>query len=288
MKLLERIITKHGLVEFRPLLDMIVSRLESPEFEIAVFGRVSSGKSSLLNCILEGPVLPVGVTPITAVPTRVVRGPEPAAEVAFADGRPARVAVEELKQYVSEEGNPGNAKHVTSVLVELPAPRLSEGVVLVDTPGVGSLATVGGAETFAYLPRCDLGIVLLDAGSTLNQEDLTILRSLYDAGIPAMVLVSKCDLLSQPDRQRVVSYVGQHLQSDLGLNLPVHLVSTVGPDRPLLERWFDNEIVPLLKQHQSLVAASLWRKTAHLRESVTAVLRRSPQKGSQSEAALRP
>ncbi|MGH7490259.1 MAG: hypothetical protein ACREMY_32325, partial [bacterium] len=42
---LERIVNTHGFVEFRPTLTMIVDRLEAKSFEIAVFGRVSSGKS---------------------------------------------------------------------------------------------------------------------------------------------------------------------------------------------------------------------------------------------------
>ena len=67
----------------------------------------------------------------------------------------------------------------------VPSPRLREGVVLVDTPGVGSLAASGSAETFAYLPRCDLSVVLIDADSNLNDDDLSLLRALYEAGIPA-------------------------------------------------------------------------------------------------------
>src|SRR5947207_1799156 len=82
------IITRRGLVEFRPLLDQVVRRLESPQFEIAVFGRVSSGKSSLLNHVAGMDVLPVGVTPITAVPTRLVRGDRPAATISFAETGP--------------------------------------------------------------------------------------------------------------------------------------------------------------------------------------------------------
>ena len=39
---LEKIVTQWQLVEFRPSIEMIVSRLESPSYEIAVFGRVSS------------------------------------------------------------------------------------------------------------------------------------------------------------------------------------------------------------------------------------------------------
>ena len=50
---IERIITVHGLVEFRETLSMVLDRMESAAFEVGVFGRVSSGKSSLLNYILQ-------------------------------------------------------------------------------------------------------------------------------------------------------------------------------------------------------------------------------------------
>ena len=176
---LERMITRWQLVEFQTTVEMIVSRLEAPSFEIAVFGRVSSGKSSLLNHIAGIDALPVGVTPVTAVPTRLVAGDVPAVVVSFAERKPCGVELESLWEYASEEGNHGNHKHVTGILVSLPSPRLKEGIVFVDTPGVGSLALAGGAETFAYLPRCDLGVVLVDSASTLNQEDVALLRPLW-------------------------------------------------------------------------------------------------------------
>jgi Fe2+ transport system protein B len=124
---------------------------------------------------------------------------------------------------------------VTGITVEIPSQRLREGVVLVDTPGIGSLATSGSAETFAYLPRCDLSVVLIDAGSTLNQEDLHLLRDLYEAGIPAQVLLSKTDLLTEEDRQRVLQYIREQLRQELGLDMAVHPVSVVGKDAALLE-----------------------------------------------------
>ena len=74
---LEELITKYGLVEFRSALATILDTLERRGLELAVFGRVSTGKSSLLNRLLERDVLPVGVTPITAVPTRIAFGREP-------------------------------------------------------------------------------------------------------------------------------------------------------------------------------------------------------------------
>ncbi len=74
---LQRIIANQGLIEFRQTLAMILDRLESKAFEIALFGQVSSGKSSLLNHIVDREILPVGVNPITAVPTRVMFGESP-------------------------------------------------------------------------------------------------------------------------------------------------------------------------------------------------------------------
>lgn len=272
LRLLDQIVMRWQLVEFRPTLDTIVQRLESPQFEIAVFGRVSSGKSSLLNYVAGQDVLPVGVTPVTAVPTRLVRGDWPRAIVHFAETGPRSVDPKELADYASEEKNRGNHKHVTGITVEIPSRRLREGVVLVDTPGIGSLATSGSAETFAYLPRCDLSVVLIDAGSTLNQEDLSLLRDLYEAGIPAQVLLSKADLLMAEDRQRVLQYIRDQLRQQLNLDVAVHPVSTLGKDAALLDRWFAQEIEPLWERHRTLMEQSLHRKIARLRESVMAVL----------------
>jgi len=270
---LERIIDRHSLVEFRPALTMILDRLEDQRFEIAVFGRVSTGKSSLLNRLLDTDVLPVGVNPITSIPTRVVYGPDPLVRVSVAARAPEIVRIDRLAEYVTEAGNPGNTRRVTRVVVEIPAPVLEQGVVFVDTPGLGSLATSGAAETLAYLPRCDLGIVLIDATSTLSPEDVGTARTLIEAAIPAVVLVSKADLLTETDRTRVVEYVANQLRDQLGLDVRVSPVS-VRPDHlALVERWVADEIRPLIERHRDLTHESIGRKIAGLRYAVAAVLR---------------
>jgi hypothetical protein len=86
------------------------------------------------------------------------------------------------------------------------------------------------------------------------------------------VLLSKTDLLKPDDRDRMARYIQEQIHRELGLDLPVHPVSTVGPDEALLTRWFDQEIAPLWNRHRALAEASLQRKIAHLRESVIAVL----------------
>jgi GTP-binding protein EngB required for normal cell division len=284
---LEEVIARWQLVEFRPPLQMIVDRLENPSFEIAVFGRVSCGKSSLLNHVAGIDALPVGVTPVTAVPTRLVSGDPASVMVAFAESKSREVGLEHLWEYASEEGNRGNEKHVTGIVVTLPSPRLHAGVAFVDTPGVGSLALAGGAETLAYLPRCDLGVVLVDSASSLAREDLALLRSLYEAAIPAMVLLSKADLLGQEDRGRLTDYIQTQIRRELGLELAVFPVSTVGAHESLLNAWFEEQLTPLLDRHRVLAEASLRRKTVHLCESVAATLATLRSKHSRGSPEIR-
>ena len=276
---IERVVAERGLVEFRGTIASILDRAEDRSFEIAVFGRVSSGKSSLLNAVLETDVLPVGVTPVTAVPTRITHGKEPSLTVSFADAPVKVFEIARLGEFATEQQNPGNTKHVARITVTLPAPRLSQGVTFVDTPGLGSLATSGAAETLAYLPRCDLGVVLIDAGSTLTAGDLQTILTLQEAAVPAHVLLSKADLLNLQDCEKTITYVREHIVSETGLGLPVHPVSVRPSHRNLLDTWFDEEILPLYSRSQELRASSLQRKIGALRESVVFILHTKIQRG---------
>jgi GTP-binding protein EngB required for normal cell division len=274
LRVLEDVITRDGLTEFQPALDLLLDRHENRHFEVAVFGRVSTGKSSLLNHLLRTDVLPVGVNPITAIPTRIVYGSAARASIEFLSGEHQTIDVRNLRDFVSEDGNPGNVRRVSKVIVSIPADRLREGVVLVDTPGLGSLATVGAAETLAYLPRCDIALVLIDATSTLTADDAATVRALLDAGTPVLVLLSKADLIAPLDLARVHDYVGLQLRNELGLPGPVGVVSVAPAFDDALDRWFVDYLEPLFVRHEELRRQSIARKTGALVEAVAATLER--------------
>jgi GTP-binding protein EngB required for normal cell division len=283
LRLLEQIASRNGLVEFRTRIDAITARLEEDSFEVALFGRVSSGKSSLLNALLGTNVLPVGITPITAVPTKIRYGATLRAAVSYGDGRSGLVSLEEFRRLVTEQGNPGNMQNIVRALLEVPSPRLKEGILLVDTPGLGSLAKRGAAETLAYLPSCDLALLLVDAGATLNEEDIDTLRLLYEAGVPALVLLSKSDVLAPGDLHRTVTYIEQQVKRELSLKVVVYTVSALPNYSVMLEHFYERELVPRFQEAQTLREASVARKIGVLREAVTSVLesflnreRRSP------------
>ncbi len=272
LQAIEQIVTRQGLVEFRPRIASLASRMEDNNLEVALFGRVSSGKSSLLNALLDTDVLPVGVNPITAVPTKLRYGTVLRAAVTYGDGRSEIVPIDQLAGLVTEKGNPGNLRNVVGAIVEVPSLRLKQGIVLVDTPGLGSLARKGAAETLAYLPVCDLALLLIDAGATLNDEDVGTLRLLYETGIPSLVLLSKSDFLAAGDLHRILTYIEEQLHGELGITVHVHAVSALPASAALLDHFFERELLPRFEEAQSLREASVARKIGSLRDSVIAAL----------------
>jgi GTP-binding protein EngB required for normal cell division len=76
-------------------------------------------------------------------------------------------------------------------------------------------------------------VVLIDAGSTLTPDDLKTIETLYDAGTPANVLLSKADLLTVDDRAQVIEYVKGHIRSELNLEAQVRAVSAMQVGRDL-------------------------------------------------------
>ncbi len=157
----------------------------------------------------------------------------------------------------------------------------------------------GAAETIAYLPRCDLGIVLVDAASTLTKEDLQVIHVIYTAGASAMVLLSKADLLHATDRERTLDYVRKQIRAEVNVEPSVHPVSVVGPEASLCDQWCESQLRPMLDAHRELAAASLKRKIGGLREALLVTLKKraegttapseeiNPSRLQETEQALR-
>jgi small GTP-binding protein len=270
---IEQIASRRGFLELRGPIAALTEQLETRTFEIAVFGRVSSGKSSLLDAILERSIVPVGVTPVTAVPTRLVYGDIAGATVDFESGANEEIAIEQLPAFVTEQQNPDNARRVLRVTARVPASRLVAGVALVDTPGVGSLARAGARSTYSYLPRCDLGVLLVDASGAIAAEDVEIIRLLGASGVRAELVLSKADLVAEADRSAVAAYVSREVHAATGLTVVPAWVSNTASDGSMARAWFDERIAPLLVDTRGRAEESMKAKLAQLRADLIAALR---------------
>lgn len=162
-------------------IQTIKEKLEKKEIIIVVCGEVKRGKSSLLSAFLEErDLFPIDVNVATNTATIIRYGDVEKIEVIFEnDGKydTQSITRSEIGQYVSEQGNRWNEKKVSCLTIEIPNPKLKDGLVFVDTPGVGSLNLAHSEVTYGYLPNADILIFVSDALSDLTEPELTFLQS---------------------------------------------------------------------------------------------------------------
>src|SRR5271155_1003345 len=65
----------------------VETRIEEGRLRVAVLGQFKRGKSTLLNALLGIPLLPTGITPVTAIPTYISAANRPGICVEFDDPR---------------------------------------------------------------------------------------------------------------------------------------------------------------------------------------------------------
>ena len=213
------------------------ARLDRPGTVVCVVGEFKQGKSSLVNALLGQHVCPVDDDLATSAITLIRYGDEPAAVVRAVgdDGQAAatRVTVDDLGDWVSETGNPGNAKRVERVDVTANSALLKQGLVIVDTPGMGGLGAGHAAATLGFLPFADGLILVSDASAELSAAELDFLRKARELCPTVVFAQSKADLYPEAGRIRDLNL--GHL-SRAGLDLPVVLTSSAIRNEALARR----------------------------------------------------
>lgn len=204
-------------------------RFREGRFHVSVLGEFKRGKSTFVNALVGEEVLPTGVVPVTAVTTEVRYG-EPAALVVFGDGREQRISPDRLWDFVTEAGNPANERNVARVVVWVPAPLLAPGVVLVDTPGLGSI--FGHDETARRaLFDANGAILVLAADAPLSENERQLLAILSERRAPTFIVLNKIDHLTIDERAEVRRFVTRAVADEIGRQEPLYCVAA----RPALE-----------------------------------------------------
>jgi GTPase Era involved in 16S rRNA processing len=165
-------------------------RLLDPSFHVFVVGEYKQGKSSLVNALLDAEVCPVDDDIATSAPTAVRYADEANASVLFRppdEGgastdeppQPIRepIPIEDVVSYVTEASNPANERRVHGVEIGIPNTLLANGLVIVDTPGVGGLSSAHTATTLGALPMADALILVTDASQELTAPELEFLQA---------------------------------------------------------------------------------------------------------------
>jgi GTPase Era involved in 16S rRNA processing len=190
-----------GQREILEKLSRLQARLEEGLLRVAVLGQFKRGKSMLLNALLGVPLLPVGVTPVTAIPTFIKAGPKTTARITFKDGKESLLISAEaeipaiLDQHISETENPRNRLGVESVELEVRSKFLDQGIVLVDTPGVGSTFLHNTQAAEAILTECDVAVLVVSTDPPITEAEVSYLGKVQELIPKIFFALNKVDLL---------------------------------------------------------------------------------------------
>ena len=201
-------------------LGEIYQEFEKKELMVVAAGEARRGKSTLLNALLgeTQPLFPVDVNVCTNVVTVVRYGKEENIEAWVEDGSGVKkesISRSDIENYVSEKGNPNNYKNVKLLNISIPNELLKEGVVFVDTPGVGSLNISHAEATYGFLPNADMLLFVTDTNSGLTETELGFLKRGYQYCKNVIFPVTKKDL--NPDYSVIIEDNREKIRRELGI-----------------------------------------------------------------------
>lgn len=200
-------------------LEPMLQRYELGIFRLVVMGEIKKGKSSFINALLgEEKLLPTDSDVATSIVYKVMYGPQRKLKVFFLPDldtgkRPEvlEIADSQLASYGTENGNPNNEKRVDFIAVELPHPLLRQGLVLVDTPGVGGLYKAHRRISRQYAPNADAVFFVLDSVErVISADEISFLQDLLSHITKRVFFIqTKIDLA---DMQQVEAWANRNKQ----------------------------------------------------------------------------
>jgi small GTP-binding protein len=185
--------------EDKKRLQQNAADLQDMFFLVVVVGEFNAGKSTFVNALIGDELLPMGITPTTD-------------------------AIE-LIRWASKRHNDYLWREKDVIREWLHPNTGGPGVVIVDTPGTGSVFRKHETIAKNFLSRSDLVIFVLSAKRALAETERLYLELARDYGKKIVVVINQADLLQKREQQEVKAFVQQQLQELLDLRPEIFMVS---------------------------------------------------------------
>jgi GTP-binding protein EngB required for normal cell division len=191
---------------------------------LAVAGGFSSGKSSFITSLMETSELglPVGIEPVTSIPTFVIPGAAQTVKGYTAEGGVVDIDKFFYKKlshkFISNFGF-NLRKIMPFAAIETPLRGLKN-LALLDLPGFGAAASTGShtqdddETALIFLSQCSavLWILGIDANGTIPISDLNHLHDIAQRGHPFYIVLNKADMRTESAVTSVIDHMSKTLR----------------------------------------------------------------------------
>ncbi|WP_321470001.1 dynamin family protein [Halarcobacter sp.] len=243
--------------DFKKELTNTKNYLENQKFSIGITGVMNAGKSTMLNALMGQEILGSAVVPETANLTIVKHG-KPEAKVFYwnkeewkkieqssnqiesikefvdetkkifgneldnlikDDSVSEKVDINNLAAYTSAEASGKKCNLVKYVELKSDLNFLSDGIEIVDTPGLDDPVIQREEITKEYLSACDLMIHLMNVSqsATLKDVEFIIDALLYQNITKLLIVITRADTVSKEQLEEVINYTKSSIEQQLKL-----------------------------------------------------------------------
>lgn len=172
------------------------NRINHPDSYIVLLGETSSGKSSIINGLLEEDLLPVKASPSTAAITEIEITDQIDKDEYYAINKNATMEVVDKTTFKDLCEKPDDQLQRLRLRRKTNFPMLKYARIF-DTPGYGSIVAEHEEVLRDFLPNSDFVVYTINYKIGIQQEDFTFmgfLKELIRDDVEVVLLVNRCPL----------------------------------------------------------------------------------------------
>jgi GTPase SAR1 family protein len=186
------------------LVTAVREQLNTSKLRILVVGSTGSGRSSLINVLLEQPVLPISPIPKEPISIKIQYGGTSAVELTTSSGLNQPIPLKELRTVVTRS-NTDFTKY-SSIKVETNCDILKTSEIRIES--IGARRSI--AEWKELLAKTDYTILVLKAAALLSEQERQFIKNILvpSFGLERVaIVINQMDLVPEDEHVSIVELV---------------------------------------------------------------------------------
>lgn len=194
---------KEGDIE---AMKKMVQKASVKDVSVLVCGEFKRGKSSFINAFIGESICPTDPGIATSVVSIIKYGPLRKVSRVYGDVKNLKsepIPFDDIEKYA--KGSSLEIDNTIMLIIEIPSEKLKEGLILMDTPGVGGLDPRHLFLTLYVMPKADVTFFVIDAGEPLSSTELDFYKDkLLQYTNNSKIILNKSDLKAKEELSQLI------------------------------------------------------------------------------------